>query len=225
MVQPTPSPTAAGRGRFITLEGGEGAGKSTLAVALGAELQSRGIRVDATREPGGTPLAERVRALVLERGAESIDLTAETLLMFAARSIHLSNRIRPALAAGTWVLCDRFTDATYAYQGAGRGVPTALIDALAASVQQGLQPDRTLLLDVPVDVGLARARARGAAADRFEGEREAFFTRVRDDYLRRAAAEPQRFRVLDATLPPDALLQAALAALSDWLPAAAPACP
>jgi dTMP kinase len=208
-------------GRFITLEGGEGAGKSTLAAGLAAELRRRGLRVDATREPGGTPLAERVRALVLERGEEPIDLTAETLLMFAARSIHLRNRIRPALAAGNWVLCDRFTDATYAYQGAGRGVATSLIDVLAGAVQQGLQPDRTLLLDLPVATGLARARARGATADRFESEREAFFTRVREAYLQRAAAEPQRFRVLDATLAPPALLQSALAALADWLPAAA----
>jgi dTMP kinase len=211
------------QGRFITLEGGEGAGKSTLAAALAAELRRRGLRVDATREPGGTPLAERVRALVLERGEEPIDLTAETLLMFAARSIHLKNRIRPALAAGSWVLCDRFTDASHAYQGAGRGVPGTFIDALAHAVQQGLQPDRTLLLDVPVAVGLARARARGAGADRFESEREAFFTRVRDEYLRRAACEPERFRVLDATLSPEALLQAALAALADWLPEAAAA--
>ena len=207
-------------GRFITLEGGEGAGKSTLATGLATELRRRGLRLDATREPGGTPLAERVRALVLERGEEPIDLTAETLLMFAARSIHLGNRIRPALAAGTWVLCDRFTDATYAYQGAGRGVATGLIDVLAGAVQQGLQPDRTLLLDLPVATGLARVRARGATADRFESEREAFFTRVREAYLQRAAAEPQRFRVLDATLAPPALLQSALAALADWLPAA-----
>lgn len=208
-------------GRFITLEGGEGAGKSTLAAGLAAELRRRGLRVDATREPGGTPLAERVRALVLERGAEPIDVTAETLLMFAARSIHLDNRIRPALAAGSWVLCDRFTDATYAYQGAGRGVATGLIEVLAGAVQRGLQPDRTLLLDLPVATGLARARARGATTDRFESEREAFFTRVREAYLQRAAAEPQRFRVLDATLTPPALLQSALAALADWLPAAA----
>jgi dTMP kinase len=204
-------------GRFITLEGGEGAGKSTLARGLETALAARGIDVLCTREPGGTPLAERVRALVLERGEESIDLTAETLLMFAARSIHLANRIGPALAAGRWVLCDRFTDATYAYQGAGRGVPVALIDALAQAVQHGRWPDRTLLLDLPVETGLARARARGTDADRFESERGAFFSRVREEYLRRARAEPQRFRVLDASLPAGQLLQAALAALDDWL--------
>jgi dTMP kinase len=127
--------------------------------------------------------------------------------------------VQPALAAGRWVICDRFTDATYAYQGAGRGVATTLIDALAAAVQQGLWPDRTLLLDLPVETGMARARRRGGETDRFESERGAFFTRVRDEYLRRANAEPRRFRVLDATLSPDALLQAALAALADWLPA------
>ena len=205
-------------GRFVTLEGGEGAGKSTLAAGLSAALAARGVDALVTREPGGTPLAERVRAVVLERGEETIDLTAETLLMFAARSIHLVNRLRPALASGRWVLCDRFTDATYAYQGAGRGVAPALIDTLAEAVQQGLWPDRTLLLDLPVEAGLERARRRGGASDRFESERGAFFTRVRDEYLRRAAAEPQRFRVLDATLSPEALLQAALAALADWLP-------
>ena len=206
-------------GRFITLEGGEGAGKSTLAAGLATALGARGIDVVSTREPGGTPLAERVRAVVLERGAETIDLTAETLLMFAARSIHLANRVRPALQSGRWVICDRFTDATYAYQGAGRGVPDALIDSLASAVQQGLWPDRTLLLDLPVEEGLARARRRGGPVDRFEGERVAFFTRVREAYLRRAAAEPQRFRVLDARLPPGELQQAALDALADWLPA------
>lgn len=205
-------------GTFITLEGGEGAGKSTLANGLAAALEARGVSVVSTREPGGTPLAERVRAVVLERGEETIDLAAETLLMFAARSIHLANRIRPALAAGQWVICDRFTDATYAYQGAGRGVPETLIDTLATTVQQGLWPDRTLLLDLPVEEGLARARRRGGDVDRFESERLAFFTRVREAYLRRAAAEPKRFRVLDARLPPPALLQAALDALKDWLP-------
>jgi len=205
-------------GRFITLEGGEGAGKSTLAAGLSAALGARGIVVVSTREPGGTPLAERVRSVVLERGDEAIDLTAETLLMFAARSIHLANRVRPALAAGQWVICDRFTDATYAYQGAGRGVPHALIDSLAAAVHQDLWPHRTLLLDLPVEEGLARARRRGGSVDRFEGERVAFFQRVRGDYLRRAEAEPQRFRVLDASLPPAELLQTAIAALSDFFP-------
>lgn len=207
-------------GRFISLEGGEGAGKSTLAAGLAKALQALGIPVICTREPGGTPLAERVRAVVLERGDEVIDLTAETLLMFAARSIHLANRIRPALTAGQWVICDRFTDATYAYQGAGRGVPRPLIDSLAEAVQQGTWPDRTLLLDLPIEEGMRRAKRRGGPEDRFEVEQTAFFTRVRDAYRERAAADPKRFRVLDATLPPDRLLAAALDSLADWLPAA-----
>jgi dTMP kinase len=206
-------------GRFITLEGGEGAGKSTLAAALSAWLSARGLTVLSTREPGGTPLAERVRDIVLGRGEEGIDLTAETLLMFAARAIHLANRVKPALAAGNWVVCDRFTDATYAYQGAGRGAPRALIDALANHVQQGLMPDRTLLLDLPVTTGLARARARPGVLDRFESERESFFARVREEYLQRAAAEPQRIHVLDATRSPAQLLQDAVRSLGDWLPA------
>lgn len=206
-------------GRFISLEGGEGAGKSTLAAGLAKALQALGIPVICTREPGGTPLAERVRAVVLERGDEVIDLTAETLLMFAARSIHLANRIRPALAAGHWVICDRFTDATYAYQGAGRGVPLPLIDSLAEAVQQGTWPDRTLLLDLPIEEGMRRAKRRGGPEDRFEAEHTAFFTRVRDAYRQRAAAEPTRFRVLDATLPPEPLLAVALDSLADWLPA------
>lgn len=205
-------------GRFISLEGGEGAGKSTLAAGLSKALQALGIPVICTREPGGTPLAERVRAVVLERGDEVIDLTAETLLMFAARSIHLANRIRPALARGQWVICDRFTDATYAYQGAGRGVPLPLIDSLAEAVQQGTWPDRTLLLDLPIEEGMRRAMRRGGPEDRFEVEQTAFFARVRDAYRQRAAAEPTRFRVIDATLPPDRLLAAALDSLADWLP-------
>ena len=205
-------------GRFISLEGGEGAGKSTLAAGLAKALKALGIPVICTREPGGTPLAERVRAVVLERGDEVIDLTAETLLMFAARSIHLANRIRPALAAGHWVICDRFTDATYAYQGAGRGVPLPLIDSLAEAVQQGTWPDRTLLLDLPIEEGMRRAKRRGGPEDRFEVEQTAFFSRVRDAYRQRAAAAPARFRVLDATLPPESLLAVALDSLSDWLP-------
>jgi dTMP kinase len=203
--------------RFITLEGIEGAGKSTVADGLCAHLLARGIPALRTREPGGTPLAERVRALVLERGDEPLGREAETLLMFAARAVHLENLIRPALKRGTWVICDRFTDATYAYQGGGRGVPVALIDQLAAAVQGTVQPDRTLLLDVPVRTGLSRARARLFEPDRFEAETEAFFERVRDAYLTRATSEPQRIRVLDAGRPAAAVLEAALAALADLL--------
>ncbi|MGH8139760.1 MAG: dTMP kinase [Steroidobacteraceae bacterium] len=187
-------------GRFITLEGIEGAGKSTAAQILRDWLATRGIRALVTREPGGTPLAERVRSIVLERGAEVVSATAETLLMFAARRIHLDNLIRPALARGEWVICDRFTDATRAYQGYGRGMDLAWIEQLAQAVHGDLQPDRTVLLDLPVNVGLVRARSRsGAAADRFEAEVEEFFQRVREGYLRLARQEPQRLRVIDAT--------------------------
>ena len=189
----------ATRGRFITLEGIEGAGKSTAARIVVEWLGKRNISTRLTREPGGTPLAERVRHIVLEHGAERLTPSAELLLMFAARSIHLENLIQPALEAGIWVVCDRFTDATRAYQGSGRGVDSGLIDTLAREVQAGLQPDCTLLLDLPVKAGLARARARsGAAADRFEAETESFFERVRAGYLALARGEPQRVHVIDA---------------------------
>lgn len=186
-------------GRFITLEGIEGAGKSTVARLVCDWLRARGLPVRLTREPGGTPLAERVRGVVLERGDEQISPVTETLLMFAARGIHLENLIRPALARGEWIVCDRFTDATRAYQGSGRGVDAAWIEALATAVHGGLQPDCTLLLDLPPATGLARARQRsGVAADRFEAETEAFFARVRAGYLELARGEPHRIRVIDA---------------------------
>jgi dTMP kinase len=186
-------------GRFITLEGIEGAGKSTVARMVCEWLAGRSIPVRMTREPGGTPLAERVRQIVLERGEERLSAVTETLLMFSARGIHVENLIRPALARGEWVVCDRFTDATRAYQGSGRGVDTAWIDTLAKSVHGDLQPDCTLLLDLPPAVGLARARQRsGLAADRFEAETEAFFARVRAGYLELARREPQRVRLIDA---------------------------
>jgi dTMP kinase len=207
-------------GRFISLEGIEGAGKSTVARALEAMLTRRGVAVRLTREPGGTPLAERLRTLVLERGAERISAEAETLLMFAARAVHVENLIRPALAQGEWVLCDRFTDATRAYQGAGRGVDAALIERLAQTVHGTLWPDRTLLLDLPVDVGLARARRRSAAGDRFEDEDRRFFERVRARYLALAESEPARVRVRDAAGAPDDVAALALAAVADLLPGA-----
>jgi dTMP kinase len=204
------------RGRFITLEGIEGAGKSTLIGSLAERLRLLGHEPVITREPGGTPLAERIRCTVLDSGGERLSGVAETLLMFAARAVHLDNLVRPALARGAWVLCDRFTDATRAYQGGGRGLDATWIESLAQAVHCDLSPDRTLLLDVPVDVGLRRARARaGAAADRFERETVHFFERVRTTYLVLADREPQRFRVLDATLPAVALTEAALAALRD----------
>jgi dTMP kinase len=186
-------------GRFITLEGIEGAGKSTVAQLASDWLSARGVTVRVTREPGGTPLAERVRKIVLERGTETVPGAAETLLMFAARSIHIENLIRPALARGEWVICDRFTDATRAYQGYGRGMDMSWIDGLAAAVQGDLQPHCTLLLDLPVATGMARAQSRsGVAADRFEAERDEFFERVRAGYLALARQAPQRIRVIDA---------------------------
>jgi dTMP kinase len=190
------------RGRFITLEGIEGAGKSTVAQLVADWLAARGTPARMTREPGGTPLAERVRKIVLERGPEAVSPQAETLLMFAARSIHVENLIRPALARGEWVICDRFTDATRAYQGYGRGLDAAWIEQLATAVHADLQPDCTLLLDLPVTVGLNRARGRsGPAADRFESEVEEFFERVRRGYLTVARQHPKRIRIIDANRP------------------------
>jgi dTMP kinase len=189
------------RGRFITLEGIEGAGKSTVASVVCNWLTTHSVPTRLTREPGGTPLAERVRQIVLERGSEQLSPVTETLLMFSARGIHVENLIRPALARGEWVVCDRFTDATRAYQGSGRGIDHSLIDVLATAVQGDLQPDCTLLLDLPPALGLTRARQRsGLAADRFEAETEAFFTKVRAGYLELARREPQRIRVIDASL-------------------------
>jgi dTMP kinase len=189
------------RGRFVTLEGIEGVGKSTQAARLATLLGERGIAHVVTREPGGTPLAEKIRDLVLGAGPERLPDAGELLLMFAARAVHLANFIEPHLAAGRWVICDRFTDATYAYQGAGRGMAEEGIRQLELLVQGERRPDLTLLIDLPVHVGLARARARRAAkaddADRFERERTEFFERVRGAYLARAAAEPERIAVID----------------------------
>jgi dTMP kinase len=199
------------RGRFITLEGIEGAGKSSLQRQLAEALIARGRRVCATREPGGTPLAEDIRSLVLKRREEAMPPAAEVMLMFAARCAHVENRIRPALASGEWVLCDRFTDATRAYQGGGRGFDPAAIEQLAALSHPRLQPDLTLLLDLPPEAGLARARGRREGGDRFEDETLAFFSRVRERYLALAAAEPGRIRVIDATRAADAVFQQALA--------------
>ena len=199
--------------RFITLEGIEGAGKTTVADRITQALRARGITVHATREPGGTKVAERIRALVLDRGEEHISATAETLLMFGARQVHVDNLIRPALARGEWVLCDRFTDATHAYQGGGRGVDRGLIDRIASAVHGDLQPDCTLLLDVPVRVGLERMQARRGAVDRFEIESAQFFERVRNRYLELARVAPQRFCVIDATAKLDQVCDAAITAL------------
>jgi dTMP kinase len=189
-------------GLFITLEGIEGAGKSTVTRLVRDKLRARGLPVVMTREPGGTPLAERMRQIVLDRGDEQMTPQAETLLMFAARSVHLDNLIRPALARGDWVVCDRFTDATRAYQGGGRGVSSQWIEQLASQIHGNLAPHCTLLLDLPVATGLERAKVRAgdAAADRFEAEREPFFERVRAAYLVLAKAEPNRIRLIDASV-------------------------
>jgi dTMP kinase len=209
------------RGKFITLEGIEGAGKSTATKFVRSWLEEHGLAVRVTREPGGTPLAERVRQIVLERGEEIVSPVTETLLMFAARALHVQNVILPALARGEWVVCDRFTDATRAYQGSGRGVDARLLGTLAAAVHGGLDPDCTLLLDLPAAAGLARARARpGAGLDRFEAETLAFFETVRAGYLALARAEPRRFHVLDATAPLAEVERGIRAALSG-LPAQA----
>ncbi|MGH8193857.1 MAG: dTMP kinase [Woeseiaceae bacterium] len=188
------------RGRFITVEGGEGVGKSTNIDFLCSLIGDRGHPVLTTREPGGTPTAERIRELLLDHHEEPLPDIAELLLFFAARSLHVTHVIRPALEAGTWVICDRFTDTTRAYQGSGRGFDHATIDTLANWVHGGLQPDLTLLLDAPSDVGMQRAGQR-SDADRLETEQASFHARVRAGYLELAAAEPQRFAVVDASQP------------------------
>ncbi|WP_296230016.1 dTMP kinase [uncultured Pseudomonas sp.] len=184
-------------GLFITLEGPEGAGKSTNREYLAERLRERGIDVLLTREPGGTPLAERIRELLLDPSDEPMAVDTELLLVFAARAQHLQQVIRPALARGCVVLCDRFTDATYAYQGGGRGLSIERIAQLEQFVQGELRPDLTLIFDLPVEVGLARAAARGRL-DRFEQEGRGFFEAVRQAYLQRAEQSPRRYRVLDA---------------------------
>ena len=188
------------KGLFVTLEGPEGAGKSTNREYLADRLRARGLDVVLTREPGGTPLAERIRDLLLTPADEPMAIDTELLLVFAARAQHLAQVIRPALARGAVVLCDRFTDATYAYQGGGRGLPLERIAQLETFVQGDLRPDLTLIFDLPVEVGLARAAARGRL-DRFEQEGIRFFEAVRSAYLQRAEAAPSRYRVLDAGQP------------------------
>lgn len=186
------------RGRFITIEGIEGVGKSTNLLFLESLLRKRGLDVVVTREPGGTPSAERIRNLLLEHGDDRIPAIAELLLFFAARSLNLENEIKPAIAAGQWVLCDRFTDATRAYQGGGRGQDRQRIETLAAWVHEDIEPDLTLLFDAPVDIGLGRAARRGSA-DRMESEERDFYEAVRGAYLDLAKAEPKRIKVIDAT--------------------------
>jgi dTMP kinase len=196
------------RGRFITFEGIDGAGKSTQIEVVANALRARELPLVITREPGGTPLGESLRELILHR---PMTIAAETLLMFAARAEHLERVIRPALEAGTWVLCDRFTDATYAYQAGGRGMSAARIGELEQWVHPDLQPDLTLLFDVPPEVAAQRL-ALARSADRFESEQVDFFGRVRRAYLDRARDAPQRFVVIDGTQPAD-VIGARLAAL------------
>lgn len=208
------------RGKFITIEGGEGVGKSTQIASLREWFAKQGRDALFTREPGGTPRAERIRELILENAAEPMSPECELLLVFAARSTHLANVIRPALERGTWVVCDRFTDATYAYQGGGRGFDFEQIAALEQMVQQDLRPDLTLLLDAPLDLTSARARARNEAAgsaDRFEREQREFFERVRSTYLSRARAEPKRFALIDASADVDVVSAAIRAAIQTRL--------
>ncbi len=188
------------RGLFITVEGGEGVGKSTNMEYLQEHLREAGVDLVMTREPGGTSLGEELRELLLKPRPEQMAPAAELLLIFAARAQHLSQVIEPALAAGRWVLCDRFTDATYAYQGGGRQLPVTLVRKLEQLVQGELRPDYTLLLDCPVDVGMERASARGEL-DRFEQEQVAFFERVRATYLQLARESSGRYRVVDASRP------------------------
>lgn len=184
-------------GLFITVEGGEGVGKSTNIAFIAELLRGAGHDVVQTREPGGTALGEAIRGLLLQPRDEPVAMWAELLLIFAARAQHLAQVIEPALAQGRCVLCDRFTDATYAYQGGGRGLDRGAIGELERLVQGARRPDLTILLDAPVAVGRERAAARGAP-DRFEQEQQTFFERVREAYLERARNEPQRFRIIDA---------------------------
>lgn len=200
------------RGRFISLEGGEGAGKSTLLAGLRERLVAQGVDLVLTREPGGTALGEAVRGIVLDPAGRGMCAESELLLMFASRAQLVRELIEPALAAGRWVLCDRYVDASYAYQGGGRGQPVERIAALEAWACDGVKPDLTLLLDLPVATGRARAAGRGEA-DRIEIEADAFFERVRSTYRERAVAEPARFRVIDAGGTPGDVLESAWRAL------------
>ena len=204
---------ATTRGKFISLEGGEGAGKSTLLAGLRQAIVQRGIRLVQTREPGGTQLGEAARAIVLDPAQRGLTAEAELLLMFASRAQLVREVIAPALDTGQWVLCDRFADASYAYQGGGRGQPVERIAELERWACDGLKPDLTLLLDLPIATGRARAAGRGEA-DRIEAEADAFFERIRSTYRERAAAEPERFRVIDASQSPADVLNAATQAIA-----------
>lgn len=203
-------------GKFIAVEGSEGAGKTTQLAFMRECLERAGRQVVSTREPGGTALGEAMRDLLLSHRHNGMAITTETLLMFAARAEHLDKVIRPALAAGHWVLCDRFTDATYAYQGGGRGLALEKIAVLEKWVQGELRPDLILLFDLPIEVGLERAARRGAT-DRFEREDRTFFERVRAIHLDRARRDPDRYRIVKADRPIDVIQIEVEAILTDWL--------
>ncbi len=206
----------ARQGRFITVEGIEGGGKTTNIPFIRELLETAGAEVVLTREPGGTALGEEVRGLLLDHRHDGMAAETELLLMFAARAEHLARVIRPALAAGRFVLCDRFTDATFAYQGGGRGLPLERVEALARWTHPDVQPSLTLLFDMPVEAGLARANRR-AAADRFEREELAFFERVRATYLELARREPGRWRIINAAQSLADVQQQITEALAPWL--------
>ena len=186
------------RGKFITVEGVEGVGKSTNMDFIADRVTAAGFKVLRSREPGGTPMAERIRDMLLQHGDEPLPDLAELLLFFASRTLNIENAIRPALENGTWVLCDRFTDASRAYQGAGRGLNMDRINTLAEWAHGDLNPDLTVLLDAPAEVGMQRAKKRGET-DRLESEQMSFYTRVREQYLALAEGEPERFAVIDAS--------------------------
>jgi dTMP kinase len=204
------------RGQFITFDGTEGVGKSTQLTNAAGTLAQMGIDYIVTREPGGTPMAEAIRELLLAPRDEPVNEITELLLMFAARAQHLHTRILPALERGQWVLCDRFTDATFAYQGGGRGVPEERIAVLETLVQGDIRPDHVIVLDAPVDTGMARARKRGEL-DRFEQEDLDFFQRIRDAYLARATAQPARYHVIDAARPLAEVSEQVSGLLNQWV--------
>lgn len=204
------------KGRFITIEGQDGAGKSTNLAVIEQALRSAGKPVLVTREPGGTPLGEKIREMVLNSNDSHFGDTAELLMIFAARAEHIDSVIQPALDAGTWVLCDRFTDATYAYQGGGRGISMSKIAQLEQFVQNGLHPDLTFLLDVPIEVGNQRAGQR-SAPDRFEVQLDDFKSNVRNCYMDRARAEPNRFRIIDASVDIKAVRMSIELSLENYL--------
>jgi dTMP kinase len=215
--QPPAHLASVTQGRFITLEGGEGAGKSTQARRLATRLRSRGVRVATTREPGGSPGAESIRELLVTGGADRWSATSETLLMYAARRDHIERTIAPALADGAWVISDRFADSTRAYQGAGGGVPASFIQALERYVLGELRPDLTLILDLPAEAGMARIAARNHAETRFEAKGEAFHQRLREGFLAIARVEADRCAVIDAAQPLEAVEAAIWAAVETRL--------